>query len=81
MLGYSQLVHISQIRPLLVWLNNRVVNIKIPILLLGTPDHLDKILHGRIKLCIILLLEEIACPLNPFRNITIPEKVERYWPH
>lgn len=67
-------MHVSEVRPSQLWLDNCEVYVEIPVFLLCTPDICDKLPNSRIHLSIEFLCEEVARSFNPLCNVTIPKQ-------
>lgn len=81
LLNNSQLMHVPEIRPSFVRLDDGIMNIQVTVFLLSSSDHLHKLTDCPINLGIIFLSEKIASSFDPFGNITIPEQMKRHRPH
>lgn len=78
---HSQLVHVPQVCPTPARFNNSVVNVEIAIWLLRALDHTCQLADCYINLSIKLVLQKVAGAFYPFRNIAVPEQMERNRPH
>lgn len=73
-------MHIADVTPSLLGLDDSEVNVEIPIRLLRASNIIDKLPHSLVHLLVVLVGKKITRRLDPFGDITVPEQAFRYGP-